>query len=279
MMVLLMFHVIFCTFQITNGVITTAPSVQPSVFGTASPPLPYQIKTITGTGLTVTEGGNDALEKNEKSFNSWVSTDGFLFFPSALKVIRKMSIQSGITSVIIGDVLFPVGFVNDAPFTSATFSSPRFIWGDSIGNLYISDGSKVLVATATTSILSAFAGSVSGSDPTGPNGDGGPATSATLKSPSHLCGDSNGYIYFTDANNFKVRKVGTNTSRMISTLAGNGVSAVGYENIQATSTSLFAQVTGNFVNTAGFVYIMTNSKLRLVNQITGIITAVAGTFI
>jgi hypothetical protein len=273
--------VFFFTIQVTNVMTTTtAPSFEPSAFGTASQPLPYQIKTIAGTGRSVAEGGNNVLEKNEKSNNCWVSTDGFIYFLSVSKVVRKMSIQSGITSIIIGDISNPAGFVDDSPFTSAKFQLPRYIWGDSIGNFYISAGPRVLVAIASTSILSNFAGTVLGPDPTGPNGDGGPATSATFRAPTHLCGDSNGYIYVTDANNFKVRKVGNSASHIISTLAGNGVSAVGDDNIQATSTSLFTTVTtGNFVNTMGSVYIMTNNKLRLVDQITGIIKAVAGTLI
>jgi hypothetical protein len=53
------------------------------------------------------------------------------------------------------------------------------------------------------------------------SGDGGPATSASLDSPTGLAVDGGGNVLFTDTGNNRIRRVATGT-RIITTLAGGG---------------------------------------------------------
>jgi len=61
---------------------------------------------------------------------------------------------------------------------------------------------------------------VAGSGTLGFSGDGGPATSARLFSPSGLALDNAGNLFILDQGNHRIRKV--NTAGVISTVAGNG---------------------------------------------------------
>ena len=60
--------------------------------------------------------------------------------------------------------------------------------------------------------------SFAGTGAIGFSGDGGPATQALINNPSGITVDSSGNVYFTDANNYRVRKI--STSGVISTVAG-----------------------------------------------------------
>ena len=56
----------------------------------------------------------------------------------------------------------------------------------------------------TKSVITTFAGDGSGS---GPLGDGGAATSATISGPRGVVADASGNIYIADPGNYRVRKV------------------------------------------------------------------------
>jgi large repetitive protein len=70
----------------------------------------------------------------------------------------------------------------------------------------------------------------------GYSGDGGPATSAQLYNPQGAVVDAAGNIYFSDAVNFRIRKVSTNG--VITTIAGNGVRGTSGDGGPALSASL-----------------------------------------
>ncbi len=88
---------------------------------------------------------------------------------------------------------------------------------DSGGNLVFSEGnaSRVRRILKKTGVLETLAGNGRSSFA----GDGGPATSAALKSPSEVAFDREGNLYIADAANYVLRRVDAKT-KIITTIAG-----------------------------------------------------------
>ncbi len=104
-------------------------------------------------------------------------------------------------------------------------------------------------------------------------GDGGPATSAQLSSPTDVFVDGGGNIFIADTNNCRIRKV---TGGTISTVAGNGTCGYSGDNGPATS-AMINHPHGVGVTAGGDILIADtdNNRIRLVSG--GTITTVAGT--
>jgi len=102
---------------------------------------------------------------------------------------------------------------------NAGLNTPKGLAIDSQNNLYIADSAnnKVRKVSLTTGIITTFAGNgVAGS-----TGDGGAATSASLRTPVGVAVDGGGNVYISDQGNFKIRKV--DGTGMIATFAGTGL--------------------------------------------------------
>ncbi len=137
-----------------------------------------------------------------------------------------------------------------------------------LGNVYITDylNQRVRKVTVSTGILTTIAGTGTG----GYSGDNGPATSATLNSPTGVSLDTAGThwslfclkelfiyslhhlgnVYIGDTQNNRVRKVTVSTG-IISTIAGTG-STTFSDNGPATSGTLYYPF-GVVVDSAGKV--------------------------
>ncbi len=153
---------------------------------------------------------------------------------------------------------------------------PNAVVEDSSQNLYIASPASYNVFKVTPAgVISVFAGS----GIQGFSGDGGPATKATLSSPSGLAIDSAGNIYIADLN--RIREV--SNSGTITTIAGDGTvcapsTAACGDGGPATSAQLDAPQ-GLAVNAAGDVYIADtqDAKIRLVTKSTSVISTIVGT--
>ena len=113
-----------------------------------------------------------------------------------------------------------VGYGGDGGLaTGATFNGINDICSDALGNIYVVDKNnhRIRKIEFGTNIITTVAGSIA----CGYTGDGGIATSATLKSPTYICASPIGDIYFTDQSDVYIRKVNAVTS-VISTYAGGG---------------------------------------------------------
>jgi uncharacterized protein (TIGR03437 family) len=88
---------------------------------------------------------------------------------------------------------------------------------DQSGNLYVAEaGRDRILRVDPSGVVTTVAGLA---DSPGFSGDGGPAVSAQIDSPSHIALDASGTLYIADTGNNRIRKV---TSKgVISTLAGN----------------------------------------------------------
>jgi trimeric autotransporter adhesin len=188
--------------------------------------------------------------------------------------IRKVTKSTGIISTVAGTG-YP-GYSGDGgQATSAALNYPYGVAVDSSGNIYIADTDsyRIRMVTKSTGIISTVAGTGSYSY----SGDGGQATSASLRIPGGVAVDASGNIYIADTYNYRIRMV-TKSTGIISTVAGSGPYGYSGDGGQATSAALFYPY-GVAVDALGNIYIAdsSNYRIRMVTKSTGIISTVAGT--
>ncbi|MCF8449105.1 MAG: T9SS type A sorting domain-containing protein [Taibaiella sp.] len=137
---------------------------------------------------------------------------------------------------------------------------------------------KILIFTCSCFISQAQVNiitTIAGKDTFGYSGDGGPATNAKLKAPTHVACHKT-YMYICDALNHRIRKVDF-VLGIITTIAGT--SSAGYFGDGNIATNAQLQVPqGLHLDTAGNIYITDagNSRIRKIDLGTGIITTIAG---
>ncbi len=193
------------------------------------------IQTIAGNGLRG-YSGDGGLATNAMITNPqgiYISEDMNVYFSDAgCRGIRKVDPSGNISTFAGTGVL---GYSGDGgPATNATFTAALGIAKDMFGSIIFSDfNNHCIRKISTTGIVTTIAGT--GID--GYSGDGGPATLATLRSPSGITIDRAGNIYFAEYNNNIIRKI--NTYGYISTVAGIGVTGYGGDGGPATSARLF----------------------------------------
>jgi uncharacterized protein (TIGR03437 family) len=116
---------------------------------------------------------------------------------------------------------------------------------------------------------------VAGNGTPGFSGNGGPATSAQLKSPQGVAVDSAGNIYIADTGNERIRLV---SNGVISTFAGNGTSGSGGDYGDPTQAQLHLPE-GLALDSSGNLYIA-DSANNVIRQVSGgVITTFAGNHI
>ncbi|MGH9785484.1 MAG: BACON domain-containing protein, partial [Terriglobia bacterium] len=201
--------------------------------------LNHRVRKISPAGIITTVAGNGIAGF---SGDGGLATEASLFEPRAVALdsfgnlyvadafnarVRKVSAAGMITTVAGGGPTFGDG----VPATSTRLLAPMGVAVDSAGNLYLADTPanrvrKVSVAGIMTTI--AGGGSTLG--------DGGPAVAAALLLPIALAFDPSGNLYIADTYQNRIRKVTANG--IISTVAGNGVTAFGGDGGLSTSASL-----------------------------------------
>ncbi len=234
------------------------------------------ITTVAGNGTTAFSGdGGPATSAGMET--AWVAVDGagdFFIADFTNNRIRKVD-TGGIINTVAGNGT--AAFSGDGGLaTSASLQTPRGVWVDSAGNLFIADSNNVRVRKVdhTTQIITTIAGNGIFFF----SGDGGPATSAGM-APGGAVVDGTGNLFIADSGgplsgNNRVRKV-DHATQIITTVAGNGNPSFLGDNGPATSASLrtpqgVALGGGNL-----FITDTSNNRVRKVDS-SGIITTVAG---
>ena len=180
---------------------------------------------------------------------------------------RVRKVAGGVISTVAGNGTR--GFSGDnGPAVNAQLNAPNGVAVDSAGNLYIADGGNHRVRRVSAD---GVIRTVVGNGTIGVSGDNGPATSATLSSPTGVALDSAGNLYIADEIGL-VRKV---SGGVITTVAGNGTQGFSGDNGPATSAQL-RRPYGVAVDSAGEVYIADSGNDRIRKVSAGIITTVAG---
>jgi sugar lactone lactonase YvrE len=116
--------------------------------------------------------------------------------------IRKVT-PGGVISTVAGNGIHSYGG-DGGPATASLLHGPSGLAVDAAGNLFIADNNNNRVRKVTPAgVIS----TVAGNGTAGFSGDGGPATSAQLKSPSGVAVDTAGNLFIADSGNHRVRKV------------------------------------------------------------------------
>ncbi len=164
--------------------------------------------------------------------------------------------------------------------TSYQLTGPMGVAVDRGGDLYFTDGNRVLEVDRATQQLEV----VAGTGAVGFSGDGGPGPQATLSDPSGVAVAPNGDVYFEDGN--RVRKVSA-ADGVISTVAGDGRTGSSGNGGPALKASLdFASPGSGFgglsdviaLGPGGELYLAetANNEVQKVSLATGVITRAAG---
>lgn len=160
------------------------------------------------------------------------------------------------------------GFSGDGgPAAGARFHSPLAVAVDGSGNVYISDHRNYRLRRVTAGTISTVAGRGAFS------GDGGPAVSARLNSPTHIVVDPSGNLLVADTFSNRVRKV--TPGGVISTVAGtNEQGCCNYQDGIPATRATIAEPAGLAVDASGNLYIITvDGSIRKVSP-SGVITTV-----
>lgn len=229
------------------------------------------ISTVAGNG---TEGfrGDGGPATSAGLGNPWgvaLDPSGNLYIADSANCrVRKVD-SSGIITTVAGKGTH--GFSGDGgPATAAELGYTRDVALDSSGNLYIVDEDYDRVRRVDNSGIITTA---AGNGDHGFSGDGGPAISAALTTPSGVAVDSEGNIYIDDENNARIRRV--DVAGVITTVAGGGSNGLA-EGGPATSAEISDPV-GLTLDSKGDIYFAdTNNGLVLKVSTAGIITTVAG---
>jgi sugar lactone lactonase YvrE len=188
-------------------------------------------------------------------------------------VVRKVTTAGTITT--IAGTAGACGYTGDSGVgTKATLYYPYGLAVDTLGNLYIGDGSNCVVRRVilSTDIISTYAGNHT----CGYSGDTGAATAAELNLPTGLATDTAGNLYIADTSNCVVREV-TKSSGKISTIAGDHTCGFSGDGGKATSAEINTFY-GIAVNGGGTSVTIADSSNQRVRQFTvgGNINTVAG---
>src|SRR5271157_2489901 len=234
-----------------------------------------RIRKVTG-GTITTVAGNGAYQFSgdggpatgaslSNPFGVAVDSAGNLYIADYDNYrIRKVS-GGAITTVAGNGNHFFSG--DGGPATSASLWYPFGATVDSAGNLYIADTYNARIRKVTGGTITTVAGGGNQG-----SGDGGPATSASLRTPRGVAADSAGNLYIADQGNNRIRRVSGGT---ITTVAGNGTSGFSGDGGPATGASL-SQPEGVAVDSAGNLYIADTANNRIRKVSGGTITTVAG---
>jgi sugar lactone lactonase YvrE len=159
---------------------------------------------------------------------------------------------------------------------TVNLANPQGMAIDPSGNLYIADSINEVVKMIAPN---GTAVTVAGNNTAGYSGDGGPATSAQLQTPTGVALDGAGNLYIADKENNVIREVNALT-QTITTIAGNHRNTPGSGNVGDGGPATSATLNGPndvAVDSVGNIYIA-DSYNGLVRKVvpSGIITTVAG---
>lgn len=244
------------------------------------------IDTFAGSGvesydsLEVGDGGSALQATMNIPSDSIVDSSKNIYICDTNNMrIRKVNYATMIISTFVG-----TGYVttnnqsnlgDGGLAINATLNQPRGICFDGSGNLYIADAGNHLVrkVDASTGIIHTIAGS----QYLTPNGDGSPAITVNLRSPSAVCVDKSNNIYIADTGNRRIRRVDATTG-ILTTIAGTGNSGFNGENIVAKDANLgtIQDIIIDARNQYLYIADSLQQRVRKINIATNIITTVAG---
>ncbi|OJJ19189.1 hypothetical protein BKI52_20470 [marine bacterium AO1-C] len=227
-----------------------------------------KVQVIAGPGATDTSGNGTNIGFVE---DIAIGNDGLLYFPTK-NTIRKMDVNTGVITIVAGTGTS--GNTGDGGNALAANINPFQLVVDKAGNIYFTSFGHHVVrkVDASTGIITTIAGTGA----RGYSGDGGPATSAQLNSPTGIALDSKGNVYFSDRRNSRIRKIDANTG-IITTVTGSGTDDYTGDGGLASAATV-ASPEGLLIDANDNIYIADydNAVVRKIDATTGNISTIAG---
>jgi trimeric autotransporter adhesin len=222
------------------------------------------ITTVAGTGTTgySGDGGLAALAVLNLPMGIAVDASGKIYIADTKNNrIRMVTKTTGVITTVAGNGT--AGYSGDGgKATSAKLSYPYGIAVHASEKIYISDqkNDRVRMITMSTGVITTVAGNGFVSTNIG---DGGKATSAVVIAPYGIAVDALGNLYISrrGSNDNRIRMV-TESTGVITTVAGNGTAGYFGDGGQATSAKL-SSPNGVAVDASGNVYIADSLNYRI----------------
>lgn len=175
----------------------------------------------------------------------------------------------------------PAGAPEGAPATTIALNHPTDVE-------FLPDGTMVFAAWHNNKIRHMDANGivkVLGGDGYGFQGDEGPAYAAVFNQPKALAIDEDGNIYTNDQRNQRIRKIDAGSPRMITTVAGNGMSGYAGDGGFAADAMFNWDMgttplpSGALAYRDGMLYIADtlNNRIRTLDLATGAMECIGGT--
>ena len=160
------------------------------------------------------------------------------------------------------------------PARDAAFNHPEHIVFGPTGDLYVCDNNnhRIRKIDMKTGIVT----TVLGNGQQGSNGDGGPATEASILLPDAMGLDVHGNLYVGEKGGYRVRKVDAETG-IVTTLVGTGVPGFGDEGVPGADSPCNSPE-GNIVADPDGTMLWSDcsGRVRKYDGRTGTVTTVAG---
>lgn len=239
----------------------------------------FRIRKVTPAGVISTVAGNgapgfsgDGGPATSASFGDFYkiavdAADNLYVADYGNNRIRKIT-PGGAISTIAGNG--SATHSGDGGAATNAGMRPVAISVDAAGNILVADyGNHRIRHITPAGVISTIAGTGVPSF----SGDGGAATSATLRAPIHVFADG-GAVYINDRDNKRIRKVAPDGT--ISTIAGNGTTGYSGDGGPATAAQL-SNAWDIEIDGTGSLYIsdMSNYRVRKVTA-AGVISTFAG---
>jgi len=216
------------------------------------------ISTIAGTGTGGYSGDGGPATLAEIWIPNYVCTDhsGNIYISdNQNNRIRKVN-SAGIISTYAGNGYATYGG-DGGPATAASLNYPNQIRIDGSGNMYIGDHINYRIRKVSPSGIIT---TIAGNGTPGFSPDGTMATAAELEDPLAICIDNSGNVYFSDFENYRIRKV--SSSGILTTIAGNGTAAYSGDGGPATAAEING-VGGLFMDADGAIFIADGHNYRV----------------
>lgn len=171
--------------------------------------------------------------------------------------IRKVDLKTGVVTTVAGNGEKGVP-AEGAEAAKSPLVDPRAVAVDGQDNVYVLErsGHALRVVDKQGKIRT-----VVGTGQKGASGDGGPALSATLNGPKHLCIDQDGAVLIADTENHMIRRYSPKDGQ-ITRIAGKGTRGTSGVGGPALEVEL-NQPHGVYVHKNGDLYITDSSNKRI----------------
>lgn len=205
----------------------------------------------------------------------WGNSNGVVYIGDFYNYVVRQ-VDNGIITTFAGVMGQCCSNGDRGPATAMMLYYPTGVWGDSVGNVFISDYTRLYIVHMRNGIRDV----VSGSHGTWSyDGDGHAALYSYYNELRGVSGDSNGNIFLVDSNNARIRAFNRyEPNRIVNTVVGEGDSSYSGDGGDARDAHLNSPQ-AIWVDSLGNVYLSDtyNNRVRHISATTGIISTIIGT--